>query len=91
VILTPFGYQFGSYSAKTLSPVLVDVAEISSMTVRMVVSGRPRQLMVIKLKRRCSIWGEMRYSLAERGRAPADRGAAPKVPGGPRGAFRRRL
>jgi hypothetical protein len=36
--------------------VLVDVAEISSMTVRMVVSGRPRQLMVMKLKRRCSIF-----------------------------------
>jgi hypothetical protein len=35
--------------------VLVEVAEISSMMVRMVVSGRPRQLMVMKLKRRCSI------------------------------------
>ena len=55
MIFTPLGYQFGSYSARTLSPVLVDVAEISSMIVRMVVSGRPRQLMVMKLKRRCSI------------------------------------
>ena len=35
--------------------VVVVVAEISSMMVRKLVSGRPRQFMVMKLNMRCSI------------------------------------
>ncbi len=38
-----------------MSPVVVLVAEMSSMMVRRVVSGRPRQFMEMKLNMRCSI------------------------------------
>jgi hypothetical protein len=44
VIVTPLGYQLGSSSAMTLSPGVVEVVEISSTIVRMVVSGLARQL-----------------------------------------------
>ena len=38
-----------------VSPVVVEVAEISSMAVRRLVSGLPRQLIVMTLNTRCSI------------------------------------
>ena len=38
-----------------VSPVVVLVAEMSSMMVRRVVRGRPRQFIVMKLNMRCSI------------------------------------
>ena len=38
-----------------VSPVPVVVAEISSMMVRRLVSGRPRQFIVMKQNMRCSI------------------------------------
>jgi len=38
-----------------VSPVVVVVAETSSMIVRRLVRGHPRQFIVMKLNRRCSI------------------------------------
>jgi hypothetical protein len=43
---------------------VVVVAAISSITVWWLVSGLPRQLMLMKLNRRCSIWGEMPARIA---------------------------
>ena len=51
----PLAYQSGSWAARTVSPVEVAVAEISSMMVRRLVRGRPRQFMVMKENLRCSI------------------------------------
>jgi hypothetical protein len=45
----------GSWAAWTVSPVEVVVAEISSMMVRRLVRGRPRQFMVMNENMRCSI------------------------------------
>jgi hypothetical protein len=51
----------GSSSAWTVSPVRVVVAPIVPTTTSWLVSGRPRQLLLIRENSRCSIWGEMRW------------------------------
>ena len=54
-IFTPLGYLFSSSSARTFSPAVVVVAAISWMIVLKLRRGLPRQLMVIKENKRCSI------------------------------------
>src|SRR6476620_10317894 len=53
--LSPLGYFFSSISARTVRPVSVVVAAMSSTTVRKLRRGLPRQLMLMKEKSRCSI------------------------------------
>jgi len=53
--LSPFGYFFSSSSARTVRPVSVVVAAMSSTIVRKLRRGLPRQLMLMKEKSRCSI------------------------------------
>ena len=53
--LIPLGYFFSSSSARTVRPVSVVVAAISSTIVRKLRKGLPRQLMLMKEKSRCSI------------------------------------
>ena len=55
MILVPAGYQPGSWSAWTLSPVVVVVAPMRFDDDSWLVRGRPRQFMVMKLNSRCSI------------------------------------
>ena len=58
-----------------MRPVRVVVEAIRLTIVSSEVSGLPRQLRLMKLKRRCSIWGEMRRKLEEFGHAVAGRGS----------------
>src|SRR3981189_2235317 len=53
--LIPLGYFFSSSSARTVRPVSVVVAAMSSTIVRKLRKGLPRQLMLMKEKSRCSI------------------------------------
>jgi hypothetical protein len=55
VYLMPVGYWSVSRTQWTVSPVVVVVLLIRSMMVWWVVSGRPRQFMVIWENNRCSI------------------------------------
>ena len=52
-ILSPLGYFFSSSSARTVRPVSVVVAAMSSTIVRKLRRGLPRQLMLMKEKSRC--------------------------------------
>jgi hypothetical protein len=56
-------------------PVRVVVAPIVAATTSWVVSGRPRQLLLIRENSRCSIWGEMRWERHAAGHASAGRAA----------------
>jgi hypothetical protein len=57
--------------ASTRSPVWVRVEAMVSTTTSWLVSGRPRQFMVMWENSRCSIWGEIRRELGVRQRARA--------------------
>ena len=52
----PFGYALVSISERTFNPLRVLVLAISWTITSWLMSGRPRQFMVMKENRRCSIW-----------------------------------
>jgi hypothetical protein len=53
--VTPVGYWPGSSSAWTVRPVLVVTAPMVLTTTSWLVSGRPRQFVLMREKSRCSI------------------------------------
>src|ERR1700686_909742 len=55
LILRPLGYVLGSSSALTFSPALVVVAGMRLTMTWCVMSGLPRQFLVMNENRRCSI------------------------------------
>ena len=53
--ITPLGYAFESISERTVSPLRVLVLAMSWTMTSWLTKGRPRQFMVMKENRRCSI------------------------------------